>query len=307
MGPDVDLTRPGFEHEWVEYDRTSPDQVAARVEGADIIITNKAPIRASTIVAQPQLKMISVTATGYDVIDVDACRQHGVQVSNVRGYAKNTVPEHTFALILGLRRSLKAYVDDVIDGEWQRSNQFCFFNHPISDLAGSRLGIIGAGSIGQSVGKIGSAFGMEVVYAARKGESRFGGLYTAWDEVIETSDILSIHAPLTDATRNSISRDEFSRMRQKPLLVNTARGGFVDEQAVVDALLAGQISGIGFDVLSSEPPAADNPLLSVQHRPDVLLTPHVGWASRQARQEVWRQAIEHVEAYVNGIHLNTVT
>ena len=251
--------------------------------------------------------MISVTATGYDVIDVDACRQYGVQVSNVRGYAKNTVPEHTFALILGLRRSLKAYVDDVIDGEWQRSNQFCFFNHPISDLAGSRLGIIGAGSIGQSVGKIGSAFGMEVVYAARKGESRFGGLYTAWDEVIETSDILSIHAPLTDATRNSISHDEFSRMQQKPLLINTARGGFVDEHAVVDALLAGQISGIGFDVLSSEPPVADNPLLSVQHRPDVLLTPHVGWASRQARQEVWRQTIEHVEAYVNGIHLNTVT
>ena len=307
MGPDVYLTRPGFEQEWVEYYRTSPEQVATRVEGADIVIANKAPIRASTIAAQPQLKMISVTATAYDVIDVDACRQHDVQVSNVRGYAKNTVPEHTFALILGLRRSLKAYVDDVIDGEWQRSNQFCFFNHPISDLAGSRLGIIGAGSIGQSVGKIGSAFGMEVVYAARKGESRVGGLYTDWDEVIETSDIVSVHAPLTDATRNSISHDEFSRMQQKPLLINTARGGFVDEHAVVDALLAGQISGIGFDVLSSEPPVADNPLLSVQHRPDVLLTPHVGWASRQARQEVWRQTIEHVEAYVNGIHLNTVT
>lgn len=307
MGPDVDLIRPGFEHEWVEYDRTSPDQVATRLEGADIVITNKAPIRASTIAAHPQLKMISVAATGYDVIDVDACRQHAVQVSNVRGYAKNTVPEHTFALILGLRRSLKAYVDDVIDGEWQRSNQFCFFNHPISDLAGSRLGIIGAGSIGQSVGKIGTAFGMDVVYAARKGENRFGGLYTAWDEVIETSDILSIHAPLTDATRNSISRDEFSRMQQKPLLINTARGGFVDEQALVDALLAGQISGIGFDVLTSEPPTADNPLLSVQHRPDVLLTPHVGWASRQARQEVWRQVVEHVEAYVQGIYLNTVT
>lgn len=307
MGPDIKLTRPGFPHEWIEFDRTSPEQVACRIDGADIVITNKAPIRKATLSENPQLKMISVTATGYDVIDIDACRAQGVQVSNVRGYAKNTVPEHTFALMLGLRRSIKAYVDDVNKGEWQRSTQFCLFNHPIGDLAGTRLGIIGAGSIGQSVGRIGSAFGMDVVFAARKGQRHHGGLYTAWEEVIETSDVISIHAPLTDDTLNCIGATEFARMKKQPLVINTARGGFVDEQALVDALLQGQIGGIGFDVLTSEPPADDNPLLSVQHRPDVLLTPHIGWASREARQEVWRQAVAHVEGFVNGIHLNTVT
>ncbi len=307
MGPNITLNRPSFEHEWLEYEKTAPDEVAARVQGADIVITNKAPIRASLIATLPNLKMISVAATGYDVIDVEACREHSVQVSNVRGYAKNTVPEHTFALILGLRRSIKAYVDDVIAGEWQRSGQFCFFNHPIADLAGSRLGIIGSGSIGQSVATIARAFNMEVVFAARKGEAQYAATHASWEEVIETSDILTIHAPLTPKTRNSISTDEFKRMKKCPLIINTARGGFVDEHALVEALQAGHISGFGFDVVTSEPPTEDNPLLSVQHRPDVLLTPHIAWASNEARQEVWRQCIAHVEGFVKGEALNAVT
>jgi glycerate dehydrogenase len=217
------------------------------------------------------------------------------------------VPEHTFALILGLRRSIKAYVDDVIAGEWQRSEQFCFFNHPISDLAGSRLGIIGAGSIGQSVASIARAFGMEPVFAARKGATEYGHLYRSWNEVIETSDILTIHAPLTTETRHSISQDEFNRMKNKPLIINTARGGFVDEEALVVALNAGLISGFGFDVLTTEPPENSNPLLTVQHQPNVLLTPHIAWASQQARQEVWRQTTAHIEGFVNGQVLNAVT
>jgi glycerate dehydrogenase len=307
MGPDLELTRPAFAHEWVEYERTTAEQVAERARGADIVITNKAPLRADTLARLPDLKMISVAATGYDVIDIDACRQRGVQVSNVRGYAIHTVPEHTFALILALRRSIKAYALDVIDGEWQRSAQFCFFNHPLKDLAGSRLGIIGEGAIGQAVAALGRAFGMDVVFAAHKNVSGLGPLYTPWDEVIETSDVLTLHAPLTQSTRHCIDKPEFERMRNRPLIVNTARGGLVNEQAMVDALQAGQISGIGFDVLSTEPPADDNPLLSVLERPDVVVTPHIAWASLQAREEVWRQTVAHVDAFANGEAVNTLT
>lgn len=307
MGPNIELTRPNFEHEWVEYKRSAADEVSDRIKGADIVITNKAPVRSSALSEHNDVKMISVAATGFDCIDVESCRELGIQVSNVRGYATHTVPEHTFALILGLRRSIKAYVDDVMAGEWQRSEQFCFFNHPITDLAGSRLGIIGAGSIGQSVASIGHAFGMDPVFAARKGVTEFSNIYKSWDEVIETSDILTIHAPLNAKTRNSISHDEFNRMKKKPLIINTARGGFVDEEAVVVALKAGLISGLGFDVLTTEPPEKTNPLLSVQHRPDVLLTPHIAWASQQARQEVWRQTIAHIEGFVSGQVLNALT
>lgn len=307
MGPDIELTRPAFEHEWVEYEKTSADEVLERARGANIIITNKAPLRAETLAQLPDLKMISVAATGYDVIDLDACRKHNIQVSNVRGYAIHTVPEHTFALILGLRRSIKAYVDDVIAGEWQRSGQFCFFNHPLRDLAGSRLGIIGEGAIGQSVASIGRALGMEPVFAAHKNVSGLGPLYTPWDEVIATSDVLSIHAPLTPSTRHCIDATEFSRMAKKPLIVNTARGGLVDEQALVDALHAGQISGFGFDVLSTEPPNPDNPILTVLDKPNVLVTPHIAWASQQARQEVWRQTVAHVDGFSRGEALNSLT
>lgn len=307
MGPDIELARPSFEHEWVEYEKTRPEEVLERAKGADVIITNKAPLRAETLAELPTLKMISVAATGYDVIDIDACKKQGIQVSNVRGYAVHTVPEHTFALILGLRRSIKAYVDDVIAGEWERSGQFCFFNHPLKDLAGSRLGIIGEGAIGQSVASIGRAFGMEPVFAAHKNVSGLGPLYTPWDEVIETADVISIHAPLTPSTRHCIDATEFSRMKQKPLIVNTARGGLVDEQAMVDALHAGQISGFGFDVLTAEPPNPDNPLLTVLNRPDVLVTPHIAWASQQARLEVWRQTIAHVDGFSNGEELNSLT
>jgi glycerate dehydrogenase len=307
MGPNIELTRPNFEHEWVEYKRTAADEVSDRIIGADIVITNKTPIRSAVLSEHSDVKMISVAATGFDCIDVESCRKLGIQVSNVRGYATHTVPEHTFALILGLRRSIKAYVDDVIAGEWQRSEQFCFFNHPITDLAGSRLGIIGAGSIGRSVASIAQAFGMEPVFAARKGVTEYSDLYKSWNEVIETSDILTIHAPMTPETRNSISHAEFKRMEKMPLIINTARGGFIDEEAVVVALNDGLISGVGFDVLTTEPPEKSNPLLTVQHRPDVLLTPHIAWASQQARQELWRQTIAHIEGFVSGQALNAVT
>ena len=195
MGPSVEIVRPDFDHEWVEYGKTAPAEVAERISDADLVITNKAPIRAEQLTNASKLKMISIAATGFDVIDVPACEKHGVVVSNVRGYAENTVPEHAFALILALRRGIIGFRQDVINGEWQKSGQFCFFNHPIADLAGSRLGIIGEGVIGQNVARIARGFNMDVVFAAHKGVDGLGPLYTPWDEVIETSDVISPCTP----------------------------------------------------------------------------------------------------------------
>jgi glycerate dehydrogenase len=307
IGPSVNIGRPAFEHEWIEYEKSSPDQVAERLAGADIAITNKAPIRAESLALLPDLKMISIAATGYDVIDVAACVERGIVVSNVRGYAINTVPEHTFALILALKRSIVGYRQDVMNGEWERSGQFCFFSHPIRELAGSTLGIFGEGVLGQAVATVGRAFGMETLFAAHKGVTGMGPLYTPFDEVLERADVISLHAPLMPGTRNMLARPEFEKMKRRPLIINAARGGLVDEGDLVAALETGLISGIGFDVLSVEPPQPDNPLLRVLDRPDVIVTPHVAWASDEGMQVLWNQVIEHIENFMNGSPSNVVS
>ncbi len=307
IGPSVELHRPAFAHEWVVHDRTEPGQVAERLAGADIAISNKVPIRRDSIERLPDLKMIAIPATGYDAFDLDACRERGIVVSNVRGYAINTVPEHTFALILALRRNIVGFRQDVIDGAWQKSGQFCFFTHPISDLSGSTLGIVGEGVLGQGVATLARAFGMRVLFAAHKGVSGLGPLYTPWDEVLETSDVITLHSPLLPATRNMIAGPEFRQMKRRPILVNCSRGGLVDEAALVEALDAGLIAGAGFDVLTSEPPAPDNPLLSVLDRPNVIVTPHVAWASDEAMQTLWNQVRDHLENFARGTPSNQVT
>lgn len=306
IGPTVQLNRPSHEHEWIAYDRSTPNEAIERLQHADIAITNKVPIRSEALSRLPRLKMIAIAATGYDVIDIAACEERGITVSNVRGYAVNTVPEHAFALIFALRRNLIGYRSDVIRGKWQESGQFCFFSHEIRDLSGSRLGIIGEGAIGQAVASIGRALGMDVVFAAHKGVEGLGPLYTPFDEVIETSDVITLHAPLFSSTRNMISTPEFEAMKKKPILVNTARGGLVDESALVDALERGLISGAGFDVLTTEPPAPDNPLLSVLERPNVIVTPHVAWASHEAMQTLWDQTISHIDNFLDGRPSNVV-
>jgi glycerate dehydrogenase len=190
------------------------------------------------------------------LIDLAACRERGIVVANVRGYAVNTVPEHTFALILALRRGLVGYRQDVIDGRWQKAGQFCFFTHPVRDLAGSTLGIIGEGAIGQSVARLGQAFGMRALFAAHKGVSGLGPLYTPFDEVLENSDVITLHCPLTPSTRGMIGMPEFRQIEKRPLLINTARGGLVVEEDLVMALEKGLIAGAGFDCLTAEPPRA---------------------------------------------------
>lgn len=300
MGPGVDLVRPDAPHEWIEHERSLPGEVAEKLAGAGIAITNKVPITADTLARLPDLKFITVAATGYDCIDLDACKAHGVTVSNVRGYARNTVPEHTFALILALKRSIPGYREAVLKGRWQEEQQFCFFDHPISDLAGGKIGIIGEGVIGQSVGKIAEAFGMEVMFAAHKGVDGLGPLYTPFDQVLAEADVITCHAPLTPKTRDVLAMPEFRAMKRRPIIINTARGGLVNEAAAVAALNEGLISGLGFDVLTTEPPTADNPIFAVATRPDVILTPHTAWASDQAMAEVWRQVVESINAFIEG-------
>lgn len=306
IGPAVTLSKPSFPHEWIEYDRTQPDQVVERLQEADIAVCNKVPIRRQAILRLPRLKMISIPATGYDAFDIDACKELGIVVSNVRGYAVHTVPEHTFALILALRRGLIGYRQDVIDGQWQRAQQFCFFSHTISDLAGSTLGIIGEGAIGQAVARLGQAFGMRALFSAHKNVEGLGPLYTPFDEVLRTSDVITLHSPLMPATRNMIAAPEFAKMTRRPILVNCARGGLVNEADLVQALKSGQISGVGFDCLTTEPPQPDNPLLEVLHYPNVIVTPHVAWASNEAMQTVWGQVIEHIENFHRGTPSNRV-
>ncbi|MGB5212972.1 MAG: D-2-hydroxyacid dehydrogenase [Anderseniella sp.] len=307
FAPEIELVRPNIEHDWVEHAATSPDQIVERLQGAAVAITNKVPIRAETLAQLPDLKMVSVAATGFDVIDVPACRDHGVAVSNVRGYAVNTVPEHTFALIFALRRAIAAYAQDVVDGKWQDAGQFCFHTHPIKDLRGSTLGIFGEGNLGQSVADIARALGMTVLFAAHKGVDGLGPLYTPFDEVLERSDVITLHCPLMPGTRNMLASAEFAKMKRQPLIINTARGGLVDEQDLVAALDEGLVGGIGFDVLTTEPPTHDHPLMKVADRANVIITPHVAWASFEAQTECWRQTVDHVNAFFGGQAKNLVT
>lgn len=306
IGPSVKLTKPAFDHEWIEHDRTAPDQVVDRLQGADIAISNKVPIGRDAIDQLPDLKMICIPATGYDRFDVAACKERGIVVSNVRGYATNTVPEHAFALILALRRGLVGFRQDVINGKWQEEDQFCFFTHPINDLANSTIGIMGEGALGQGVATLARAFGMEVLFAAHKGATGLGPLYTPWDEVLERSDIITLHAPLMPSTKNMIARPEFEKMKRRPILINCARGGLVDEADLVAALDEKLIAGIGFDCLTTEPPLPDNPLLAVLDRPNVIVTPHTAWASDEAMQTLWDQVVSHLENYNAGTPSNNL-
>lgn len=306
IAPQVRLRRPGFAHELVEFDHTPPDEVATRLAGAAIAIVNKVPLSAAVLGQLPGLRLVAVAATGTDCVDKGYCREHGIAVANIRGYAIHTVPEHAFALMLALRRNIVAYRADVLAGAWQRASQFCFFDHPIRDLAGARLGIIGEGVLGQRVAEIARAFGMIPSFAAHKGVAGLGPLYTPWDQVIESSDIITLHSPLTPQTRGMIAMPEFRAMKRRPLIINTARGGLVDEADLAAALDAGLIAGAGFDVAGAEPPAADSPLMRIAGRPNVIVTPHVAWASDQAQQALADQLIDNIEHFVAGHPTNLV-
>jgi glycerate dehydrogenase len=291
---------------YIEHQKTAVDQIVSRLAGAEVAIVNKVPMRADTLRQLPQLKLIAVAATGYDVVDIPYCKEHGIAVANIRNYAVHTVPEHAFAMILALRRNLLAYRQDVEAGVWNKSEQFCFFTHDIGDLHGATLGIIGEGAIGQATAAIGRAFGMRVLFADHAPPKMDGVSFTPHDTVLAESDVISLHCPLLPATRNLIDIQAFRKMKRSALLINTARGGLVDEAALIQALDEGLIAGAGFDVLTVEPPKDGNPLLDVR-RPNFILTPHVAWASDGAMQFLADQLIDNVDAWVAGKPQHIVT
>jgi glycerate dehydrogenase len=306
LSPETILREPGFPHTLKVYSRTALDDVAERIADAEIVITNKVRLSAEAISAAPRLRFVAVAATGYDVVDVTACKERGIVVSNIRGYAETTVPEHVFALVLALRRSLVAYNEAVARGRWQEAKQFCFFDYPIRDLAGSTLGIIGRGALGQATARIGRALGMTVEFAGRKGATGTEDGRVPFDEFLATTDVVSLHCPLTPETRGLIGDAEFDRMKRRPLLINASRGGLVDEEALGRALDEGRISGAGFDVTMPEPPPTDSPLMRLVGRPDFILTPHVAWASREAIQTLADQLVDLLEAFQVGQPRNRV-
>jgi len=308
IGPGVTVARPTFAHEWQEYDRTGPDEVVARLSDATIAISNKVAISPEALAQLPQLKLIAIAATGHNIVDLEACKAHDVAVCNIRGYAVNTVPEHTFSLILALRRNLIEYREQVLDGEWVRSEQFCFFNHPIRDLAGSNLGIIGAGALGQSVGRIGSAFAMNVMYLNQHIRTAPDhGQLVSLEQLRDEADILTLHCPLTPDTQNIIDAKFLQSMKDTALVINTGRGGLVDEDALATALKEGQIAGAGIDVTETEPAPLDSPLMQVASLPNMILTPHVAWASVGGMQTLVDQLIKNIEAFTEGEPQNLLT
>lgn len=300
LAPEIHLAELTFPHELVTFGRTSATETAERIRDADIVITNKVKVTGEAIAGAQRLRLIAVAATGTDVIDLKACEARSIAVVNVRDYAVNTVPEHTFALILALRRSVLPYHASIRAGRWREAQQFCYFDYPIRDLAGSTLGIIGDGVLGRAVADIARGFKLKILFSTYKGVEGMGPLYTPFEDVLKQSDIITLHCPLLPSTRNLIGKPEFAMMERQPLLINTARGGLVDEQALVDALISGQISGAGFDVTTSEPPPADHPFGRIMDRPNFILTPHVAWSSREAIQDLADQLIETINLFWQG-------
>ena len=290
---------------WRFHDETAPDQVAGRIREARVVITNKVRLNGENLAAARRLRLICVAATGTDNVDLDATRRLGIAVCNVRGYATASVSQHVFTLILALMRSLPDYRQAVAEGRWQQSRHFCLLDHPIAELTGKVLGIVGHGELGRAVARLGEAFGMTVRIAARPGGGPGGAGRVPLDMLLGQVDVLSLHCPLADNTRGLIGARELALMKPGALLINTARGGIVDEQALATALQAGHLGGAGVDVLSMEPPLGDHPLLAADV-PRLIVTPHIAWASREARQRLVEEMAANIRAWRAGRPRNLV-
>lgn len=270
---------------------TTPDQVVERIAGHRAVVTNKVVIDEQVMQACPDLQLILIAATGTNNVDLQAARQRGIAVYNCQGYGTPSVAQHSLMLMLVLITRFESYRQAVRNGAWQRSTQFCLLDYPIGELAGRTLGILGYGELGQEVGRLARAFGMQVVVGAIPGRPH--PERPSLEVLLPRVDILSLHCPLTDSTRNMIGRNELTLMKPGSLLINTGRGGLVDEQALVDSLRSGHLGGAGFDVLSTEPPTAGNPLLA-DDLPNLVVTPHSAWGSREARQRIVGQLAQNL-------------
>ena len=290
--------------EFEVYDRTSLDQVITRAAGAEVLLTNKTPITAEILEQLPDVKFVGCMATGYNVIDRDATRSRGIPVSNVPVYSTQSVAQHVFAMVLSLHHLPQKHHDAIQDGRWK--GDFSFTLQPFHELAGKTLGIVGYGRIGEAVGRLGSAFGMQVkAYRRNPGEaaSYQGFEWAKLDSVIAESDYLSIHCPQTESNAGMVDAEFLKRMKPTAILVNTARGGLVNEADLADALANGIIAGACLDVVSVEPIQDDNPLLGA---PNCLMTPHIAWSTVEARTRLMQTTAENVEAFQNGSPINVV-
>lgn len=288
---------------WAYYDFTSPSAVVERIAEAEIVISNKVMIDAVALTAAKRLKLVCVAATGTNNVDLDAAQRRGITVCNVRGYATPSVVEHVFSLMLALMRHLPEYQRAVQGGRWQKSVHFSFIDFPIREMSGKTLGIVGYGELGQAVAKVAEVFGMRVMIGERPGAAPRAGR-VALAELLPQVDVLSLHCPLTPETRGLIGAEELQAMKRGAVLINTARGGIVDEPALVAALRSGHLGGAGVDVLTQEPPR-DNPLLAADI-PNLIVTPHIAWASRESRQRLLNELAENIQAFLEGKPRNVV-
>lgn len=302
-----DLSWKGLEElgDVTVYPRTSPDKVVERSRDAEILLTNKVVIGRETIAALPKLCYVGVLATGYNVVDVDAAREHGVTVTNVPAYSTDSVVQMTLSHILNITGRVAHYARLNREGRWSGNPDFCYWDTPLTELSGKTIGIVGLGNIGMKVATMARCLGMDVFALTGKDSATLpdGIQKTTLDGLLGVSDVLTLHCPLTEKTRNMINAETIGRMKHGAILINTGRGPLVDEQAVADALVSGQLGGYGADVMCSEPPSADNPLFSA---PNAFITPHIAWATLEARQRLMDTAVANVRMFIAGNPQNVV-
>ena len=296
---------PQRKMQWKIHRETRPDQTATRIGDAEIIVSNKVVLDAQLIQQARKLKLICIAATGTNNVDLRAAKQANIVVCNVTDYCTRSVVEHVFSLIFALRRNLFAYQQQVNNGGWSRSRQFCLLDFPISELAGSVIGIIGHGVLGRAVAATARSFGMKVLICQSLRKNHHESQRTPLDELLAQSDVVSLHCPLSDESAGLIGQRELALMKENALLINTARGGIVDENALLNALSNGRIGGAGIDVLEQEPPQRDNPLIAAD-LPNLLVTPHIAWASQPARQTLIRKVADNIRAFSDGSAINIV-
>ena len=280
------------------YDLTDPQDVVSRCQDADIIITNKVVIDQKAMSQLSNLKLICVAATGTNNIDLDAAKKHNIAVTNVAGYSTPSVVQHTFALITNLLGNTHRYIQDCQSGKWQQSPMFCRLDYRFNDMSGKTLAIIGYGSLGKAVADVGRAFGVNVIISERKGHAPREGR-VSFEEAIKTADIISVHCPLTDETRNQIAAKELNMMKSTTILINTARGGIINEADLAHALANNVIAGAGVDVLSKEPAEENNPL-AIYQGDNLLLTPHIAWASQESIARLVAEIALNINAFSQG-------
>lgn len=294
-----------FPHTLSSYGTTEAHETLERIRGADIVITNKVVISAQAFAKNPQLKLVAVTATGVNNVDVEAAKQNGTAVCNIRAYGNESVAEHAFMMMITLMRNLPAYQRDVAAGLWENSPFFCHLGAPMRDLNGKTLAIFGRGNIGKTLATYAQAFKMNVVFAEHKNAQSIRDGYVSFDEAIRSADVVSLNCPLTPQTANMIGEAELQQMKPGAILINCGRGGLVDEAALVAALKYGQIGGAGFDVLTQEPPRDGNPLLKAR-LPNLIVTPHIAWASQEAANRLFDILLDNINRFVAGNPQNLV-